>query len=314
MRRLPAAWRRFWFEPEETSTLALVRIAFGVVVLAWALFLTGDIQPFFTDAGVLPGTSFPNEEAGAWSLLDLFEGELAATLVLVAVILAALSLIVGQDSRLAAVVVFVGVMSLERRNPFVFNSGDGVLRITAFCMMLAPSGESLSLDRWRRHRATFWEFPARAPWALRLLQVQMTVLYLASVSNKLASDTWNAGTAVSLAVRLDDLGRFAPPFGMAGSELITNLLTYGTLAIEASLAVLVWNRTLRPYVLALGVCLHLGIDLTLRVGFFSWAVLVLYVAFLPPESVSRHLLQLRDRVGKGVGKARPRAVAFGRRG
>jgi hypothetical protein len=32
----------------------------------------------------------------------------------------------------------------------VFNSGDGLLRVIAFYMMLAPSGASLSLDRRRR--------------------------------------------------------------------------------------------------------------------------------------------------------------------
>ena len=41
MKRLGAAWRHFWFEPEETSTLALVRIAFGLVVLAWTLIAHG---------------------------------------------------------------------------------------------------------------------------------------------------------------------------------------------------------------------------------------------------------------------------------
>jgi hypothetical protein len=312
VRRPVDAWRRFWFEPEETSTLALVRMAFGLVVLVWTLSLIGDIEPFFGRTGILPGTSYPGEAPAAWGVLDPFEGRLAATLVLVALTLASLCLIVGQDTRVAAVVVFVGVISLEHRNPFVFNAGDGLIRMIAFYMMFAPAGESLSLDRLHRARAAFWEFPARAPWALRLMQVQLSILYLASVQNKLASETWNDGTAVSLAVRLDDLSRFEPPF--ASSELVSNLLSYGTIAVEASLAVLVWNRTLRPYVLALGVVMHLGIDLSLRIGFFSFALFVLYIAFLPPEAVSRRLRELADRGRARAGTTRPRAVAFGRRG
>ena len=47
----------------------------------------------------------------------------------------------GQDTRVAALVVFVCVLSLERRNPFVFNSGDGLIRIIAFFLMFAPSGD-----------------------------------------------------------------------------------------------------------------------------------------------------------------------------
>jgi hypothetical protein len=34
----------------------------------------------------------------------------------------------------------------------------------------------------------------------------------------------------------------------------------------------------------------------MRVGFFSYAVFVLYLAFLPPEAVSSRLLALRKRV------------------
>ena len=56
-----------------------------------------------------------------------------------------------------------------------------------------------------------------------------------------------------------------------------------------------WNRVLRPWVLACGLVLHIGIDLTLRVGFFSYAIFVLYIAFLPPETVSKLILNVRDR-------------------
>ncbi len=307
MTRAIAAWRRFWFEPEETSTLALVRIAFGLVVLVWTLTLTGDSGEFFTSSGVLPATGFPGEAAASWGLLDLFEGQLAVTVLLVALTLASLCLIVGQDTRVAAVIVFVGVLSLERRNPFVFNSGDGLIKVIAFYMMFAPSGESLSLDRRRHAPEAFWKFPARAPWALRLMQVQLSILYLASVWAKLAGETWNNGTAVSYALRLEDLQRFQPPTAVAASELVSNLLTYGTIAVEASLGVLVWNRTLRPYVLALGVGMHLGIELTLRVGFFGMALFVLYIAFLPADAVGARLLVLRDRISRRMERRRPGA-------
>jgi hypothetical protein len=42
-------------------------------------------------------------------------------------------------------------------------------------------------------------------------------------------------------------------------------------------------------VLLAGVALHLGIEYRLRVGFFSWAVLVSYLAFVPPDVAERVL-------------------------
>jgi HTTM domain len=304
MRRITAAWERFWFAPEDTSTLALVRIAFGLLVLAWTVTLTHDAYSFFSASGVLPSSEYDGEAGTAWGLLDLTDSRLAIVLLLGVLILASLCLVAGLYTRVAAVLVFIGLISLERRNPFVFNSGDGLLKVIAFYIMLAPSGTSLSLDRWRQAKDAFWEPVRRAPWALRLMQVQLSVLYLSTVWTKLSGRTWNDGTAISYAVRLEDLARFDVPEWLANSELGTNLLTYGTLAIEAAIGILVWNRTLRPWVLGLGVILHLAIDLTLRVGFFSYAIFVLYLAFLPPDVVRARLLALRTRM---VGVARASA-------
>jgi hypothetical protein len=299
MKGLPAAWRRFWFEPQETSTLAVVRIAFGALVFAWTVALVRDGYDFFSDTGIFPSSDYTGEAGASWGLLDLSDGHLAVALVLAALLLASVCLTVGLYTRIAAVVVFVGLLSLERRNSFVFNSGDTLLKVMAFYMMLAPAGAALSLDRWRRARSAFWEFPSRAPWALRLMQVQLSVLYLSGLWAKLRASEWNDGTALSYAVRLEDLVRFELPRSLATSELLVNLLTYGTLAIEAAIGILVWNRALRPWVLGLGVALHIGIDLTLRVGFFSYAIFVLYLAFLPPDAVSARLRALRDRRASG---------------
>jgi hypothetical protein len=157
-----------------------------------------------------------------------------------------------------------------------------------------PSGDGLSVDRWLRARDRFWEFGTRAVWPLRLVQIQVSVLYLAAVWAKVRGTTWNDGTALTYAFRMADLERFPVPGFITDSVLIVNVLTYGTLALELSIGILVWNRILRPWVLLLGVSLHLGIDYAVRVGFFSWAVLVAYVAFVPPDSARSFILSMRD--------------------
>ena len=100
------------------------------------------------------------------------------------------------------------------------------------------------------------------------MQVQLSILYLASVWTKLASDTWNNGTAVSFAVRLEDLERFDARSGWPtpSSRSTCSVRHAGA---RGGARVLVWNRTLRPYVLGLGVAMHLSIDLSLRVGYLQ---------------------------------------------
>ena len=257
MSRLAAGWTRFWFTPQPTSTLALFRIAFGLVVTGWTATLGLDLFAFIGPDGVLPE---PGNRPGAWGVLALSTSPPMIVALYVATLAGALALTVGYRSRLAGVVVFVGILSFQRANPMMLNAGDWLICNLALFCALAPTGTSLSLDRLRAAPDRFWEFPSRAPWALRLVQIQLSVVYLATVWSKLFGDKWREGTAVSYALRMADIHRFPTPTFLTDSVILTELLTFGTLALELCLGILVGVRAARPWILALGVSLHLGIE------------------------------------------------------
>jgi hypothetical protein len=296
-------WSRFWFEPVPTSTLALVRICFGVLVFAWTVTLTPDLGAFFTSGGIFPAQI---TGPGVWGVLGPLTGGWAVVGVYAALLVGSLALAAGCWTRLAAVIVFVGLLSLERRNPWVFNGGDALLRVIAFYLMLAPAGASLSVDRLRRHPDAFWELPARAPWALRLMQIQLSVVYIAGVWDKVQGATWNNGTAVSYALRVSDIAGLPVPAFLSHSPVVVNILTFGTLATELALGILVWNRRLRARVLLVGVAFHLSIGWAIRVGFFGLGMFVLYTSFVDPDWAARRILAVRDRVT--ARRARPVAT------
>lgn len=277
-----AAWDRFWFEPVPTSTLAALRIGVGVLAALSAVTLWPDLDVFF----------------GATWL-----GAAAARALAAVLFCAAAFLVVGYRTRVAAVVVLACLIVLASVNPFIFNSGDDLLRYLALFVALSPAGAALSVDCLRRE-GTVWRFPPRPVWPLRLVQLQVTLMYVAAVGHKLRGTTWLAGTAASYPVRIPDMVRFTLPSAVAGSVPVAHVLTWGTLAIEAAIPVLVWNRRTRPWVLGLGVVLHLGIDLTLRAGLFSWVVLVSYLAFVPPETMTTWFERCR------AARPRPARAAF----
>jgi hypothetical protein len=294
VRHAVSAWDRFFFAPVDTSTLALFRIAVATVILSWTLALAPSLYAFYSRDGILPAYPF-YEGTLAWGLIEYFPGNAAVTLFYFLLLIGSICLLFGFLTRLAAFIVFVCVVSFAHRNPWVLNSGDLLVQVLAFYLMLAPAGEALSVDRWLKPGRSFWEFPARSIWPLRLVQVQVSILYVAAVWAKVRGVTWNDGTAVSFALRIGDLQRLPVPGFITDSLVISNLLTFGTLAIELAIGILVWNRILRPWVLLLGVSLHLGIDYSVRVGFFSWAVLVAYIVFIPPDSARSFILATRDR-------------------
>ncbi len=291
--RVWGAWDRFFFTPESTAPLAVFRIAYGLVITLWTLTQLPHLFVFYGPDGVLPAP--PPVSAGQWGVLTMANSVPVLAVVWLATLLAGVALLIGASPRIAAIVLLVGVIALERRNPYVLNSGDILLRVLAVYLVFAPSGESLSWDRWRRDREHFWEFPRRAPWAMRMLQVQLSVIYLAAVWAKMQGDVWRNGTAITYALRMLDQLRFPSPGFVAGSPLLVEWFTFGTLLTELSIGLFVWNRRARPWVLAAGVLMHLSIEIFIMVGFFSIGMWCLYLVFLPAAGTERTVLALRDR-------------------
>lgn len=289
-------WNRFWFEQVSTATLAVFRIVFGLILFFWTLSLLPELSPFFTKSGIFPQQQ--HYTGGGWGLLGEFTSHTAVVIVWAALLIASIALVLGLFSQLAAAVAFVALVSFEQRNPYVFNSGDGLIKLIAFYLIFAPASASLSLRTFLRNRSEFWNFPTRAVWPMRLLQLQFSAIYLFAVWDKTRGTTWNNGTAVSIALRITDLERFPVPGFVTHSLLLSNLLTFGTLVIELSLAILVWNRRLRPWVLLAGLSLHLGIEYSVRVGFFGLSVMSMYLLWVPPERVEGLLLALRRRLSR----------------
>jgi hypothetical protein len=295
-------WRAFWFRPTRAYPLGLVRIAFGALIFLWTATLYPGLADFFGPAGISPA---PSRNPLNWSIFHYAGSDRAVFIAWLVLLLASVALTVGWHSRIAALVVFVLVISFQVRTPAVFNSGDVVVRLEALFLALAPCGAALSLDQ-RRRTGAFWSAQVRAPWVIRLMQIQLSIIYLFSVRTKMSGTAWPEGTAVSYAMRLDDMVMVPPPGMLITHPLVVNVATWGVIALETSLAVLVWVPRLRPWVLAAGVVMHTVIAMTINVGFFSPAMFVLYLAFASPTAI-RDLPQFLSRR-----LPRPMIVAIGR--
>lgn len=272
-------WRTFFFDKRLAYPLGAVRMAFGAVMVVWSLSLLPDLSTLFGPNGTLH-----SQPGGLWGLLGYSNSQTWLVIAWLALFGSSIALMLGWQSRIAALAVFLLILSFERRDPYVFNSGDLLLRIEALFLVLAPCGAALSLDQ-RRKSGKFWDASEASIWTLRLFQLQMSLVYLSTLQSKLSGTTWPGGTAASYSMRLPDLAVLSVPSFVWNNALLINVITWGTLVLEVSLALLVWNPRLRPWVLGAGVVLHLSIQATLAVAFFSVAMFVLYIAFLSPDTI-----------------------------
>ena len=194
--------QRLLFSPESAWPIAIARIMIGTVLFAWAVSMMFDMSALLSEDGLVPS------ELGSrfWRPLELANGR-AAWIAVVGLAAVAVPIVVGFRPTWFLIVGFLLLMSLQRRNPMMVNSGDLILRNLVLLLAFTPSGAALSVDRWRRHgRASLRSAPKVAPWGLRLIQLQMMLVYFFAYFSK-GGALWKDGSAVSTALRLEDLQR-----------------------------------------------------------------------------------------------------------
>ncbi|MGH8459066.1 MAG: HTTM domain-containing protein, partial [Nevskiales bacterium] len=275
------------FAPVDPLPLGLFRIVFGLVLLARFVTLCFGFDPLFTagspmspESALLFSESPSSEEVPyvPWGLFGVSAAEAWARLLFVGYGFSIVALLVGWRTRTAALLVFLFTVSVHRREPLIWTGGDLLLQYFAFWLLFVPAGAALSLDAAKQASSAENPPPVRS-WHLFLLQGQLALVYFSTFFLKMGTASWKSGVAIGNAWQLPFYGR---PWSatLAAMPGLSEIGAWSTLAFELAFPIFIWSRRLRPWLLAIGLALHLGIEFTLRAGPFSAAMLAGYVPFL----------------------------------
>lgn len=274
----------FFFGLVPATTLAMLRIVFGGLTLVWAATLLDQVDPLLTWLRVDPVA-----DIGWWQFWPSAPGSFVVVAVIGLMVASAL-MTIGMWTKAATWGVFLLVLILQRYNPTVFNGGDFILRsVLLLGLAFSPAGAYLSVDSWRSAGSIVWKAPMMPAWTLRFIQLHISLGYILTVLHKLRGETWLGGTAMWYAFGLEGLTRFDLP-GWVSAPPIGSILGWATLAVELAVGVGVWFRMTRPFVLAAGVLLHVGIAVLFEIGFFTYVMIASYLAFLPARGDIRRWL------------------------
>ena len=283
-------WNNFFFEPISPLPIATYRILLGLVMLANHALLLPDVHDWFSNEGVISfATGRRLAGGGGFNLFKwLPHTDAAVWAVFLVSWLAALTMTLGLFTRASAAILFLTLISLHHRNVLVLNSGDTFLRIATFFIIFSQAGAALSLDRLIRiARGKEAGAPLKsAPWAQRLIQCQLALLYIYAFVWKATGNMWLSGTAVYYTSRIAEFWRFPVPYVFEHVWTI-KLWSWATLLIELALGTLVWIKEFRYWVLLAGVLLHLGIDWSMNIPLFAYIMIGAYVTFVEPEHLER---------------------------
>lgn len=301
------AWDEFWFTPTSPSTLSVIRVLAGAMLLYTHLVWTMDLTSFFGPDGWLPaemlheyvtqmndpdGPNGPEEPITRfnWTHFSFVTSPKLMWTVHIVALVVFLLLTLGLFSRTMALLSFLFAVSYAHRiTPGAYFGLDKVNTMLAMYLMIGPCGARYSLDRlWRLKRGAPAEVPpaTTANLAIRLIQVHMCVIYLFSGIGKLHGYQWVEGEASWLSFALFEyqsidmtwLGRYPK---------LLNFLTHATVFWELSYCALIWPRLTRPWMLLMAVFVHGGIILFLGMPTFGLAMLIGNLAFVSPKTIRK---------------------------
>ena len=262
----------------DTRSLAVFRVIAGSLVVADLLLRARNFSFFYTDDGVVPRSlAIAVTRDNAFSFYHLTTDPTAIAALFVVQALIAIQLIVGYRTRIATVLTFLFVVSLDHHNPFVLSYADTLFRLLLFWAVFLPLGDRWSIDAVHADRPPRGSVANLASAAILL---QMVFMYFVNGLHKTGSELWTSGEATVLIFGLDDttflLGDFMRTF--------PTLLEYGGLLwfyllLGSVLLVLLPGRA---RLLLVGLLLggHAAFAITVRIGAFPYVSIAGLTLFL----------------------------------
>jgi hypothetical protein len=282
-RMISRAWGavlRFFLAPAEAKPLAILRIGIAAVLLGQAVLMAPAFFALYDHTGFL---QYPVQEALAkpglprvgW-LLDLLNRYNAPNLPILGIIgasyvISLLALLVGFRTRLAAALAWLLHVTLMTTGSATNYGADIFAHIFLFYLVWVPSGDALSMDRYLSHRPRGPTWSARL--GLRVIQIHLCIVYLASGIAKASGRDWWTGAAMWEALTLPDFRTFDFTW-LAHHEWVAVLMGWTVLLWEVGYAVFVWPRLTRRFWVLMIVAMHLGIMMFMGLYIFGALMIV----------------------------------------
>jgi len=266
----------------DLRSLAVYRMGMALMLLADLILRSRDLFAHYTDWGILPKDV--NVYRPSMFMLHQLSGSAwyMALMFIIAGIFA-IMLLVGYWTRVATVVSWFLLASLQARNPLTNDGAQDFMRLLMFWNMFLPLGARYSVDA-----ALNISLSQRTKRVLSAatfaLMVQVLAVYWISFMFKTSPEWRTEGSAVYYALSLDmlttALGQWLRQF-----PVFLRGLTFGVIGLEALCPLLFffpWRTGIARLVLIVLMWgMHAGFIFCMWIEIFPWLCIVAWSAFLP---------------------------------
>jgi hypothetical protein len=296
LRQIADAWNKFWFTPASPVPIALFRIFLGIILLQDVILMRlPDWRIYYVEHSIIP----VGDMMSIWwkhdphidLMLLLPPGDYWQLAFLCVYTLFVVFITIGLFTRFSCLVAWLMNESMFTHLIMNLCGADVFCELGLIFLACSRCGDALSVDNLIRAFRADWRKegfrPPLAPqWALRIVQVQLSIAYFICGLAKVTGSQWIDGTALYWVSRYEDLLRFPVPW-LYENFLVTKLLTWFTLVFETCFWWMVWIKELRYPILVIGVFFHIGIDYSVNIPLFEWLFMFSYVVFIDAKDLTR---------------------------
>lgn len=286
----------FWRSTAQTlfaidpRSLALFRIAMSLFLLFDLYVRATDLQAMYTDDGMFPRAMIKDFYPSAWNWsIHFLSGTATYEALLFAIAAAfAVALLIGYKTHWAVIGSWFLLVSLHNRVPPILNGSDNLAAVLMFWAMFLPLGRAWSVDgklEKRRSNVIRQSLDPVLSVASAAILLQMAMMYFFSAIFKTNTD-WLSGLAIAGALEHDFYAKPASAI-LAGHPNLMYVMTLCVLGLEWFGPVLlfspIFTPSIRMLVVAALASMHIGIEIFLMIGMFSWVSMIGLTLFLPTE-------------------------------
>ncbi len=286
----------------DLRSLGLFRFFLGIVLIFDFFNRFGLVEAFYNDDGIIDRAYLIENIAINWkfTLLNLNGTSLFAHLLAFIGVIFSVLFTIGFRTKFSAIIAWVLLYSFQNRFPMINHGGDNLLRLLLFFSILLPVQARFSIDKHfgkgveedKDEISTSFSF---------LIYLQIFLMYFFTFFYKWHPSWLKELDSLYFAMNID-LYTTVMGESLLNFPNIMKVLSFLTLWVEGIgplLLFIPWKKTFfRNLALLLFWGLHLGILLTLHLGNFPWACLVLWVPLIPKENWD-FLKRKRKKMEKG---------------
>ena len=180
---------------------------------------------------------------------------------------------------LFGIILYVMIIVLKIRNGFILDGSDNVIQVIFPFLLLSDSFKHFSYKN--KSDITYNTIIKYIHKYFHIaILIQVCFVYFFTGYAKAQGELWNNGTAIYYTMRVQDFMALDINLKLTENLYFVVTGTYLTLFWELSFAFLVWFSRTKYYILLLGVFIHLGIFIFMRIDNFSWVMISTYLVFI----------------------------------